>query len=161
MFLDLILFGSKLAIMAGLPYRDVNLKDSKSNTTYIRALHQQLTSHNAFKPIKTLKQGSTNQAVAEALDVDITRATLQAGAKCKRKQHTPWSPKLKDTRGIVNILKRAIGAIRLRLLGPDSQTPSKTPHPNCSPHKPQRPEEGPHQSPERNTHHHSRRYQTS
>jgi hypothetical protein len=88
MFLDLdmdIMFGSKPAIMAGLPYRDVNSKDSKSNTTYIRTLHQQLTSHNAFKQIKTLKQGSTNQAVVEALNVDVTRAMLQAGAKCKRK----------------------------------------------------------------------------
>jgi hypothetical protein len=74
-----------------------------------------MESHNILQRLDNLTQGARNDALAEAIDWDITQSMLAAEATCKSTPQSPWSKALHEVMNRLFILKQVLRKYLTRL----------------------------------------------
>ena len=71
--------------------RSLESKDSKQLPKYLRAVDGYLVKHNVYNRIrKLMKSKRSHHKTAEAIDVDITRATQYGEQQCEKRHKDYW-----------------------------------------------------------------------
>ena len=114
-FLDLdtsILFGSPTQDLASLKRRQLRTANVHHNTMYLDKLHELLGAHNVFERAQKLTYAGNRHSVAEALDRDITAASLAAEQSLPAIGEVAWSAELAKSRKQVHLLGKIFSTMK-------------------------------------------------
>jgi hypothetical protein len=102
-----ILFGHATIALGALPYRDLQSKDYKSNTKYIKSVSTHLNNNNFYDNMQTLMT-KRDDALAERLDNLLSQACLHGENQCCNQVSPWWSQKLTQAHLYRNFLYCAL-----------------------------------------------------
>jgi hypothetical protein len=109
------LFGNKTQTLAPLSLRILKSKNAEQVTQYIKLKYDYLENRNAFNRAAQLTMPGNRHAVAERLDADVLKASLDSENNTRQFREPAWSVALSQARRKLSILRKCLSMYRTGL----------------------------------------------